>query len=326
MRTEMPIPVDKEAKGVGANHSSCMRNLFLASLLLAASQLNLSAAGEKLRVASVSTIDTEIVQQVGGEHVEVAALVQPGVDPHEYEPTPADLRKVSEAQLILTSGKHMENYLNKLQEATGGKADLLKVGDHFSSLKMKREQGEQLTNADEGGMTEDPHWWHSVSNVKEATKLVRDELIKLDPPDKADFEKNAQAYLGKLDELENWIKRKVAELPRDQRRLVTSHDAFQYLARDYGFKIEAIEGLTTETEASNRHVSELIDDIKKQHVKAVFLENTLNPKVTTQITRETGAKIGGSLYPDGLGTGNASTYEGMMKHNVSTIVDALKSG
>ena len=83
---------------------------------------------------------------------------------------------------------------------------------------------------------------------------------------------------------------------------------------------------STETEASNRHVSELIDDIKKQHVKAIFLENTLNPKVTTQITRETGAKIGGSLYPDGLGTGAASTYEGMMKHNVSTIVDALKSG
>src|SRR5437016_12205691 len=156
MRTEMPIPVDKEAKGVGANHSSCMRNLFLASLLLAASQLNLSAAGEKLRVASVSTIDTEIVQQVGGEHVEVAALVQPGVDPHEYEPTPADLRKVSEAQLILTSGKHMENYLNKHQEATGGKADLLKVGDHFSSLKMKQgEHGEQSTNAGAGGMKED---------------------------------------------------------------------------------------------------------------------------------------------------------------------------
>ena len=304
-----------------------MRNLLLVSFLFATSQLNLSAAGEKLRVASVSTVDTEIVQQVGGEHVEVAALVQPGVDPHEYEPTPADLRKVSEARLLLTSGKHMENYLNKLQEATGGKADLLKVGDHFSSLKMKQgEHGEQSTNAGAGGMKEDPHWWHSVSNAKEATKLVRDELIKLDPADKADFEKNAQAYLANLDELEDWIRRKVAELPRNQRRLVTSHDAFQYLARDYGFKIEAIEGLTTETEASNRHVSELIDDIKKQHVKAIFLENTLNPKVTTQITRETGAKIGGSLYPDGLGTGAASTYEGMMKHNVSTIVDALKSG
>ena len=279
-------------------------------------------AADKIKVASFSTIDTEIVQQVGDDHVDVAALVKPGVDPHEYEPTPADLRKVSEAQLILTSGKHLENYLSKLQEATGGKADLLEVGNHLPSLKMK--PGEVEDGADEGGRIEDPHWWHSVSNVKQATKIIRDELIKLDPADKADFEKNANAYLVKLDALDNWVRRKVAELPRDKRKLVTSHDAFQYFARDYGFTIEAIEGVNTETEASNRHVSELIDDIKKQGVKAIFLESTLNPKVTTQITRETGVKIGGTLYADGLGPGEASTYEGMMKHNVSTIVDALK--
>jgi zinc/manganese transport system substrate-binding protein len=281
-----------------------------------------SHAADKIKVASFSTVDTEIVQQVGGDHVDVAALVKPDVDPHEYEPTPADLRKVSDAQLILTSGKHMENYLNKLQEATGGKADLLKVGDHFASLKMKPNEAED--GADDRGVIEDPHWWHSVANVKQATKIIRDELIKLGPADKADFEKNANVYLAKLDALDNWVKRKVAELPRDKRKLVTSHDAFQYLARDYGFKIEAIEGVSTETEASNRHVSELIDDIKKKDVKAIFLESTLNPKVTTQITRETGVKIGGSLFPDGLGPGDASTYEGMMKHNVSTIVDALK--
>jgi zinc/manganese transport system substrate-binding protein len=281
-----------------------------------------AGAADKIKVASFSTIDTEIVEQVGDNHVEVAALVKPGIDPHEYEPTPADLRKVNDAQLILTSGKHMENYLNKLQEATGGKADLLKVGDYFSSLKIAPNEGED--GVDDRGVIEDPHWWHSVANVKQATKIIRDELIKLDPADKAEFEKNANAYLAKLDALDNWVKRKVAELPRDKRTLVTSHDAFQYLARDYGFKIEAIEGLSTETEPSNRHVSELIDDIKKEHVRAIFLESTLNPKVTTQITNETGAKIGGSLFPDGLGTGSAGTYEGMMKHNVSTIVDALK--
>ncbi len=294
-----------------------MKKIAFTACFLAAAVFTARAA-DKIKVASFSTIDTEIVQQIGGDHVDVAGLVKPGVDPHEYEPTPADLRKVNDAQLILTSGKHMENYLNKLQEATGGKADMLQVGDHFSSLKMKPDEGEK------SAMREDPHWWHSVSNVKQATKIVRDELIKLDPADKAGFEKNANTYLAKLDELENWVKRKVAELPRDKRKLVTSHDAFQYFARDYGFTIAAIEGISTETEASNKHVSDLIDDIKKQGVKAIFLENTLNPKVTTEITRETGAKIGGTLYPDGLGTGEASTYTGMMKHNVSTIVDALK--
>ncbi|MBV8641498.1 MAG: zinc ABC transporter substrate-binding protein, partial [Verrucomicrobia bacterium] len=126
------------------------------------------------------------------------------------------------------------------------------------------------------------------------------------------------------DALNNWAKRKVAELPRDKRKLVTSHDAFQYLARDYGFKIYAIEGVSTETEPSDRHVAELIDDIKKQQVKAIFLENTLNPKVTREITRESGAKIGGSLYADGLGDGDGSTYEGLVRHNISTIVDALQ--
>ena len=296
----------------------------LSSLTIFACALASLRAAEKIRVASFSTIDTEIVQQVGDDHIDVAALIKPGVDPHEYEPTPADLRKVSDAQLILTSGKHLENYLSKLQEATGGKADLLEVGDHLPSLKMNPGDEEKNAAADSSGMVVDPHWWHSVGNVKEATKIIRDELIKLDPADESDFEKNAKAYLAKLDELEGWVKRKVAELPRDKRKLVTSHDAFQYFARDYGFKIEAIEGVTTETEASNRHVSELIDDIKKQGVKAIFLESTLNPKVTAQITRETGVKIGGTLYADGLGPGEASTYEGMMKHNVSTIVDALK--
>jgi zinc/manganese transport system substrate-binding protein len=296
---------------------SLLKTILLTFCILAAS-IFATRAADKIKVASFSTIDSEIVQQVGGDHVEVVALVKPGVDPHGYEPTPADLSEVSKAQLILTSGKHMENYLNKLQEATGGKADMLQVGDHFSSLKMKPDEGEK------SAIREDPHWWHSVANVKQATKIVRDELIKLAPADKAGFEKNANTYLAKLDELENWVKRKVAELPRDQRKLVTSHDAFQYFARDYGFTIAAIEGLSTETEASNKHVSDLIDDIKKQGVKAIFLENTLNPKVTTEITRETGAKIGGTLYPDGLGTGDASTYAGMMKHNVSTIVDALK--
>jgi zinc/manganese transport system substrate-binding protein len=298
-----------------------MNRTALIFCLLPAAAITARAA-DKIKVASFSTIDTEIVQQVGDDHVDVAALVKPGVDPHEYEPTPADLGKVSDAQLILTSGKHMENYLNKLQEATGGKADMLKVGDHFASLKMKPNEAED--GGDNRGAIEDPHWWHSIANVKQATKIIRDELIKLDPTDKADFEKNANAYLAKLDEVDNWVKRKVAELPRDKRKLVTSHDAFQYLARDYGFKIEAIEGVSTETEPSNRHVSELIDDVKKKGVKAIFLESTLNPKVTTQITRETGAKIGGSLFPDGLGPGDATTYEGMMKHNVSTIVDALK--
>ncbi len=287
--------------------------------LLAA--LSSASAADRIKIASFSTILTEIAQKVGGDHVAVFGLVKPGIDPHEYEPTPSDLKKVGDSRLILTTGKHLENYLNKLQEASGGQADLLKVGDHLPSLTMK---GEGEASPDAGGMTEDPHWWNSVTNVEQATRIVRDELGKFDPADKADFAKNAQDYLAQLDDLNRWVKRKVAELPRNQRKLVTSHDAFQYFARDYGFTILAIEGVSTETEPSNRHVADLIDQIKIEHVKAIFTESTLNPKVTKEITRETGARIGGELYADGLGTGDAGTYAGMVRHNVSTIVDALK--
>jgi len=300
-----------------------MKKLVLLSALLALLPAAMQAAGP-LKVVSFSTVLTEIAQQVGGSDAQVDGLVKAGVDPHEFQPTPSDLRQVSDAQLILTSGKNLESYVPKLQEATGGKADLLKVGDRFPSLKMKPDEDEKDTAAVKNGMIEDPHWWNSIANVKLATKIIRDELIKLDPAHQADYEQNAKAYLAKLDDLDGWAKRKIAELPRDKRKLVTSHDAFQYFARDYGFKIYAIEGINTEVEASNRHVTELIDEIKSQNVKAIFLESTLNPKVTKEITRETGAQIGGTLYADGFGTGDAGTYEGMMKHNVTTIVDALK--
>jgi zinc/manganese transport system substrate-binding protein len=302
-----------------------VKGLLLSILFCAASALA-ADVGQKLRIASFSTVLTEIAQQVGAGDVIVAGLVRPGQDPHEYQPTPSDLEQAGEAKLILLSGKHLEHYLDKIQQATGARAESLAVGDALPSLKMKRDPDESpaQATADRNGMIDDPHWWNSVANVEKATMIIRDALIKLDPANRAGYENNAKAYLAKLDALDAWAKRKVAELPRDKRKLVTSHDAFQYLAKDYGFKVYAIEGVSTEAEPSNRHVAELIDDIKSQHVNAIFLENTLNPKVSTEITRETGAKIGGSLYADGLGEGDGSTYEGMFRHNISTIVDSLK--
>jgi len=287
----------------------------------------LSASGaDTLKIASFSTVLTEIAQQVGGNHVTVVGLLQPGQDPHEYQPTPDDLKQAADANLILLSGKHIEHYLDKVQQATGGKAASLAVGDALPNLKMKADPDEpaEKAAADRNGMIDDPHWWNSISNVEKATVIVRDELIKLDPANRADYESNAKAYLAKLADLDKWAKRKVAELPRDKRKLVTSHDAFQYFSKDYGFKVYAIEGVSTETEPSDRHIADLIDEIKKQQVKAIFLESMLNPKVSTEITKETGAKIGGTLYADGLGDGDGSTYDGMMRHDISTIVDALK--
>jgi len=289
------------------------RNILILLVLGAAG----ASAAEKVRVSSFSTILTEIAEQVGGDHVQVTGHVKPGMDPHDFEPKPDDLKAVAEAQLILLSAKHMESYVPKLKESSGAKGDIVQVGDQFPSLKMKSEEGEKEI--------EDPHWWHSIENMQRATAIVRDELIKVDPTDKADVTKNADQYLAKLAALQKWVKMEVASLPRNRRKLVTSHDAFQYFAHDYGFTIYPIEGITTEDEPSSKKVASLIGIIKEQGVKAIFPETIENPKVLTEITRETGAKVGGELVADGLGaTPETNTYEGMMRHNVMAIVTALK--
>lgn len=280
------------------------------------------SAAERIRVSSFSTILTEVVQQVGGDRVEVTAHVKPGIDPHEFEPKPADLKTVGSAQLVLLSAKHMEGYVSKLREATGGKGNFLEVGDGFASLKMTaaHDHGHPGHSHSE----EDPHWWHSIGNVAKAAKIVREALGKISPDDAAAFSANAEKYLARLAALEKWTKLKLAELPRNKRKLVTSHDAFQYFAKENGFTIYAIEGVSSSDQPSSKRVADLIRIVKEQGVKAVFAESIENPKVLAEITRETGAVVGGKLYADGLGEGDAGTYEGMYKHNVATIVDALK--
>ena len=280
---------------------------FFAVLAFFASPLT---AAERIRVSSFSTILTEVAERVGGDRVAVTGHVKPGIDPHEFDPKPADLKTVASSQLVLLSAKHMEGYVRKLREATGGKGTFLEVGDGVASLKT--------------GEADDPHWWHSIGNVQKAAMIVRDALVKVSPADEAIFSANAGQYLAKLDALQKWTKAKLAELPRDRRKLVTSHDAFQYFAKENGFTIYAIEGLSSSDQPSSKRVADLIKTVKEQGVKAVFAESIENPKVLKEITRETGAVIGGELYADGLGEGEAATFEGMYKHNVTVIVDGLK--
>jgi zinc/manganese transport system substrate-binding protein len=295
-----------------------MKTSLLSLIALLAITMAASAA-DKIRVSSFSTILTEIAQVVGGDRVEVTGHVKPGVDPHEFEPKPTDLKTVGDAQLILLSAKHMEGYVGKLKEATGTKGNLVEVGDGFATLKMKSEK-------DPDKVIDDPHWWHSVANTEKAVKIVRDELIKISPADKQTFTDNAAKYLTTLDGLEKWVKSELAKLPRDKRKLVTSHDAFQYFARENGFTIYAIEGVSSEDQPSSKKVGEIVAAIKTQGVKAIFPESIENPKVMTEITRETGVKVAPELYADGLGDekSDAATYVQMYKHNVSTIVEALK--
>jgi ABC-type Zn uptake system ZnuABC Zn-binding protein ZnuA len=274
------------------------------------------AQAAPLKVASLSTIGDELAAKVGGTEVQVFSLVRPGLDPHEYEPSTSDLKTISGCQVILAMGKGLEGYLTKLEQTT--RVPLVQIGAGFSSLRLPAE------NSAANNPIEDPHWWNSIEHMKLATKVVRTAFTQLRPASKSVFAANADKYLEELDALSHWARLELSALPRNQRKLVTSHDAFQYFARDWGFTVYPVEGITTKDEPSSKKVADLIALIKAQHVKAIFTENMQNPKVLKEITRETGAVLGGELYADGLGTGEAATYEGMMKHNIRTVVEALK--
>jgi ABC-type Zn uptake system ZnuABC Zn-binding protein ZnuA len=276
------------------------------------------ARAEKLRVSSFSTVLTEIAQEVGGDRVTVTGHVKPGVDPHDFEPKSGDLKTVASADVILLSARHLEGYVGRLREAAGGRAAIVEVGDKLPALGAVPGAG----GHGHGG--EDPHWWHSIGNIERATRIVRDEFIRLRPGDKAAFSVNAAAYLGRLDALERWVKAKVAELPRDRRKLVTSHDAFGYFAKEFGFTVYPIAGISRSDQPGSRKVAEIIGTIRAQGVKAIFPEASENPKVLAQITQETGARLGGELLADGLGAGSLGTVEAMFRHNVTSIVEALK--
>lgn len=273
----------------------------------------------QIPLASVSTITTEIAREIGGSHLAVDNLVPPGTDPHDYQPTPGDLKRMEASRLILVSGKGLEGYLGKLKKNSGTRDKIFEVGATVPSLQIA-----EGASANHGPLSEDPHWWHSIAGMKKAAEAVEIKLAHMDPAHAGDYARNGAAYQARLDALKKWTDAKVAELPRDRRILVTSHDALNYFAREYGFTVLAVEGISTAEQPSSKKVADLIATLRNRRVKALFAENIENPKVLAEITRETGAVLGGSLYADGLGTGEAATYEGMYRHNVATIVDALK--
>lgn len=290
-----------------------------------------SVRGGPVEVASLSTVLADVVREVGGDRVAVVEIVKPGTDPHLYEPTPGDIKRISGASLVLASGLGFEGYLDKLKSSVGKGPTFLVAGEAISPLMVNEQDAHDTGDGNDhghshgaGGKYPDPHWWHSIKNVQAVTRQVRDALVAADPDGRTTYDQNARAFDEKLAALAKWVRLQVAAVPKDRRVLVTSHDALGYFARDYGFEIHPVQGISTSDQPSSQKVRALIEDIKGQGVKAIFAENIENPKVLEQITKETGAKPGGILYADGLGTGPADSYEGMMRHNVSAIVKSLQ--
>jgi zinc/manganese transport system substrate-binding protein len=289
------------------------------SILAAAMMASLAAfAGEApIRLVTLSTVLTEVANQVGGSQVAVNALVLPGVDPHTFNPSPRDIRAIVDADLVLASGLNVESYLNRLLANDASMGRVLLVGDALSS---------PITSmARNGTIEEDPHWWHSIGNVLATVEIVKSELTRLRPAHADEFAANARAYSGRLAALKEWVAAEVGKLPPEKRILVTSHDAFGYFARDYGFTVQSINGFSTEGEPDARRVAAVIDLIKSRSILAVFVEGGVNPSLVENLRRETGVRVGGTLYADGLGPpgSGADTYESMYRTNVAAIVDGL---
>jgi zinc/manganese transport system substrate-binding protein len=281
-----------------------------------------------LRVVTLSTVLTEIAQQVGGENVKVDGIVRPGIDPHAFDPSAADMRALTEADLVLASGLQLDSYPDRLVTQFKGKGAALLVGARLPiSLTVSQTNHLEFHHDSKSASGEiDPHWWHSLENVSLATDLVRDELTKLRPSLGEQFAARASAYHTRLSELKSWADTEFRQVPPAERYLITSHDAFGYLAHDYGFEVHAISGLSTEGEPNAKHLAALIDLIRRKKIRAVFAENNVNPSVIANLVAETGVKLGGTLHADGLGPSDsdASTYEAMYRHNVRTIVEGLR--
>jgi zinc/manganese transport system substrate-binding protein len=268
-------------------------------------------------VVTLSTVLTEIAGEVGGAEVSVSGLVRPGVDPHMFNPSPADIRMLVDADLVLASGLSLEPYLDRVVAGSAPKGRIVEVGDRVPLVLA--------ASGRSGAGQRDPHWWHSIGNVIFAVDLVRSELAGLRPESSGVFAANAGRYRRRLEALQSWASREVEKLPPGRRILVTSHDAFGYLAHDYGFTVRPISGLSTESEADARHLAGLADFVRAERVKAVFVENSASPRLVESLLEETGARLGGTLYADGLGPAGsgADDYASMYRHNLSAIVDAL---
>ena len=290
----------------------------LAALFIAAS----ARAQDRLKVIASFSILGDLVKNVGGDRVEVATLVGPNGNAHVYAPSPGDAKKVADAKLVFVNGLGFEGWLERLVKASGTKAPIVIA---TKGIKPLERSGDHDHDHDHGRA--DPHAWQSVANAKIYVANIRDALIAADPAGKDAYFANAAAYLAKLDALEREVREVIAKIPADRRRVITSHSAFGYFQNAYGVNFIAPQGVSTEAEASAKDVAAIIAQIKKQKAAAVFLENVTDPRLVEQIARETGAKVGGTLYSDALtdDKGGATSYIDLIRHNLRQLTSALVS-
>ncbi len=289
-----------------------MKRTFIILLFLFA--LPFSAHAEKLKVVASFSILGDMTRQVAGGNADIKTLVGPNGDAHVYEPTPADAVALQNADLVIINGLGFEGWLGRLVSASGYKGPIVTATTGIPPLAFSGE-----------GLTQDPHAWQSVANAKIYVANIRDALIKADRMHASDYKANADRYLAQLDALDAWVKSEIAKIPVGKRKVITSHDAFHYFARDYGIECIAPLGINTDSDVSAQRIAGLIDQIRSQSVKAVFMENITDARLAQQLVTDGGAYFGGTLYSDALSesSGPAATYIAMFRHNVTQLVSGM---
>lgn len=293
---------------------------YILALLLILYACPASAAPAKLQVLASFSIIEDIAKQVGGEHVEVTSLIPRNTDPHNFEPTPADVKKVKQADVIIINGLGFEPWMERLKEASKTKADIIEATFTVKALPSDEKDDDH----DHGAMN--PHAWHSFENGAIYARNIANAFAAKDPHHANYYSERLIGYLARMEELKSELQQKIVLIPSVSRRFAVTHNTFAYYAKAYNFTIISPQGLSTESEPSAMDVANVIKDIRANGIRAIFTENTARNALMEEIAREAGATIGGKLYTDALSepNGEAGTYFAMMRYNTEKICDALK--
>lgn len=285
-----------------------------------------------LRVVATFSVLGDLTQAVGGDTIHLTTLIGPGVDAHTYDPSPADLAMLEQADVIVENGLGFEPWLDNFLDSTNFQGERIIASDGITPRHVDEAapDGAEVHDEDHTHGGDDPHIWHSVPNAIMVVENIRDGLKAADPDRAATYDANAEVKITDLQALDAWIREQVATLPEDHRKLVTSHDTFGYFADTYGFQIigTALGSLSTEVgDPSARQIAQLVFQIRDTGVPAIFAENVSNPALMDAIAAEAGVTVAPSLYSDALGAPGTpgDTYDGMMRSNVETIVTALST-
>ena len=297
------------------------RRGFLAALGLAPIGLAPLAARatQPLRAVASFSILGDMIRRIGGEAVTVDSLVGADGDVHVYEPRPKDLRTLLAAGLLVRNGLGLEGWMDRLTGAAGFSGRIVVAAENVVPRTMK-EQG--------GAIATDPHAWQDAGNALLYAQAIADGLAAADASNAALYRGSAARYGDEIAQVDDWIASTLAAIPAERRRIITTHDAFGYYGALYGVAFLSAEGISTEFEPSAKAIAALVAQIKREKVRAVFIENMTSPRMAQMLARETGAVLGGTVYSDALSPagGPAATYLEMMRHNTTLFAAAMRTG